>query len=118
MKPILPMAALLAVLATIPATQPALAEADGPDFYRVRLLYPGTGLALQTAPGAGQKVIVWLPHNARKIRNHGCKGGLTFDQHQKATPAERRAGRFRRWCRVEWRGKRGWVNGGYLREDR
>jgi len=41
---------------------------------------------------------------------------MTIVEWEKATPAERTAARYRRWCRITYKGTTGWVNGGYLRE--
>lgn len=100
----------------LPAT--AWAEASGPDFYRVVGVSRTDTLSIRTAPGARARKIGQVPHNARRIRSLGqCVGGLTFSQWQSASPAQRRRAKFKRWCRISWRGVRGWVNAGYLAED-
>jgi hypothetical protein len=98
------------------ASGAARADADGPDYYRVRDLHPGAALTIHTGPGADTKVIGWVPYNGARLKNLGCKGGMNIVEWEKATPAERLAGRFRRWCRITYKGTTGWVNGGYLGE--
>jgi len=110
-----PRAAVVAALAFTSAA-PAFADADGPEYYRVRDLYPGAVLTLHVAADPKSKVLAWVPHNGNRMKNLGCKGGLNIIQWEKATPAQRRAGRFQRWCKVTYKGKTGWVNGGYLGE--
>ena len=104
-------AAMLALMPTL-----AAADADGPDYYRVRSLYPGAGLTIHAGPGASHKVLGWVPHNGARLKNLGCKGGMNIVEWEKATPAQRIAARYRRWCRVTYKGTTGWVNGGYLGE--
>lgn len=110
-----PRAAVIAALAFTGAA-PAFADADGPDYYRVRDLHPGVVLTLHATANPRSKVIAWVPYNGKRLKNLGCTGGMNLVQWEKATPAERRKARYRRWCKVTYKGKTGWVNGGYLGE--
>ncbi len=108
--------AVLLVGAVLGVSGAAVADSDGPDFYRVTGLYPGAALTIHAGPGATHKVVGWVPYNGVKLANLGCKGGLNIVEWEKATPAQRVAARYRRWCKIRYHGKTGWVNGGYLRE--
>ena len=110
-----PRAAVLAALAFTSAA-PAFADADGPDYYRVRDLHPGVVLTLHATADPKSKVLAWVPYNGKRLKNLGCKGGLNIVQWEKATPAARKTARYQRWCKVTYKGKTGWVNGGYLGE--
>ena len=112
----MPILRTIACAALIALPSLAAADADGPDFYRVRDLHPGTILTIHAGPGASHKVLGWVPHNGVRLKNHGCRGGLNIVEWEKATPAQRKAARYRRWCKISYKGKSGWVNGGYLRE--
>lgn len=94
----------------------AVADADGPDFYRVTGLYPGAALTIHGGPGVTHRVLGWVPYNGVKLANMGCRGGMNIVEWEKATPAQRLAAHYRRWCKIKYKGTTGWVNGGYLRE--
>jgi hypothetical protein len=96
----------------------ATAGADGgPDYYAVTGVADDGVLNIRAEPSAGSRKIGEIPHDARGIRNLGCKGVPSFAEWLKMSEAERkRAGRDR-WCRVRYRGIAGWVAGRYLRED-
>jgi heat shock protein HslJ len=94
----------------------AQAEADGPDFYRVTGVSEGSSLNVRAGPGLDHPVVGSLRFGADGIRNLGCEGGLTFAEWQQASPAEREAGRKRRWCRIEQGGTVGWAAGWHLAE--
>jgi uncharacterized protein YraI len=95
-----------------------VADADGPDFFRVTGLRAGDVLNIRSAPAASAPKVGAIPHDGNGIRNLGCKGGLTFAQWEKATPAQRAAARFDRWCRIEFNGMTGWAAGRYLTEGK
>jgi len=95
---------------------PASAEADGPDYYRVVGVAPNDVLNIRAEPSARADRIGSIPHDGDGLRNLGCQGGLTIDQYQNSTPAQREAGRKTRWCNIEYRGTTGWVAGWYLGE--
>lgn len=95
---------------------PVRAEADGPDFFRVVGVAANDVLNIRAEPSSRSARIGAVPHDGNGLRNLGCRGGLTFEQFNAATPAEREAGRKTRWCRIEYRGITGWVAGWYLGE--
>lgn len=94
----------------------ALADADGPDYFRVAGVKPGSVVNVRRDPAPSAPKVGELPHDADGIMNLGCKGGLSFAEWEKATPARRAAARFERWCRISYRGLTGWVAGWLLAE--
>jgi hypothetical protein len=95
----------------------ARAEADGPDFWRVTGVARSDELNMHTGPAANTRIIARIPSNARGLKSLGCKGGPTFAQWQKMSPAERERGNKLRWCKVVYNGRSGWVAGRFLAED-
>jgi hypothetical protein len=96
----------------------AIAEADGPDFYRIKGVAAGDTLAIRSAPNARAAKRAEIPSNGQCIRNLGCKGGLSFQEFAKLSPAEQAKclKRNPRWCKVEYHGVTGWAAGRYLTE--
>ena len=113
MKPCL---ALFMVLLLAPLR--AVAEADGPDYWKVHGVAENDVLNMRAEPGPHASRIMGIPPNATCLKNLGCKGGLSFQEYSSLSPAERKAAERRnpRWCKVEWGGKTGWVSGHYLQE--
>jgi heat shock protein HslJ len=94
----------------------ALAEADGPDFFRVTGVAADDVLNIRDAANARASKIGEIPHDANGIRSLGCEGGLSFAAWEKATEAEREAAAKQRWCKVEYSGVSGWVAARFLTE--
>ncbi len=107
---------LVAVIALLLAAAPAGAEADGPDYWNVAGIAPGDALSLRAGPGAASRVVGRIPFDAKGLRNLGCRGTVSFARWQRVTEAEKASSRRSRWCRVEFRGRSGWVAGRYLVE--
>ena len=105
------MASILSV-----ALNPAAAEADGPDFYRVKGVASNDTLNIRSEPSASSQKLGEIPYNANGVKNLGCKGSLNFADWQKASPAQRKAAAASRWCKVSFDGKVGWVAGRFLAE--
>lgn len=105
---------LALVVAAIP--WPAGAEADGPDFWAVRGVRPGSVLVIRAGPSLDAARLGAIPADGTGLRNQGCTGGPAFAEWQAMTAAERAAAAKRRWCRIEYRGVEGWVAGRYLVE--
>lgn len=96
----------------------ALADADGPDYFRVTGVSAGGALNIRSGPSANTRAITNVPADGQCVRNMGCQGGLTFDEFTKLSEPEkkRRLEQNPRWCKVEYRGKVGWAVGRYLAE--
>jgi heat shock protein HslJ len=94
----------------------ALAEADGPDFYRLVDVVVDDVLNIRAGPGIDHPIVGAIPANADGIANFGCVGGLDFDQWASTTAEERAAARNHRWCRVGYNRTVGWAAGRYLVE--
>ncbi len=114
-KPLL-VAALCALVPTVLPASPALAEASGPDFYRVTDVEATETLSLRIGPSPESAVIAELPHDADGLPNMGCRGGMTLQEWTEATDEERRASRDRRWCLVGFDRIIGWAPGRFLAE--
>lgn len=111
--------AVAAVLTLLAANAgPALAEADGPDFFRVVGVAPDDVLNIRAEPGPHAEKIGEIPPDGSCIRNLGCRGGLTFEEYSTLSPDEQaaRINQNPRWCRVEYQGTTGWAAGPYLAE--
>jgi hypothetical protein len=106
----------LVLFSQIFAIEGAIAEASGPDVFRVTGLAPDSILSIREAPDAGSAKIGEIPPNGDGIRNLGCQGGLSFAEWQAASEAERETAAQSRWCRVNYQGIEGWVAGRYLAE--
>lgn len=94
------------------------AEADGPDCWQVTGVAANDVLNIRVKPDWKSAKVGEIPHNAIGLRNLGCQGGLTYEEHTELTEEQRdeRLAANPRWCKVEYRGAIGWVNAVYLIE--
>jgi hypothetical protein len=95
------LAAALALLPAVAAAQESLT----PRFWAVTGVSAGDVLHLRDVPSAESRSLAGIPPNARQLINLGCRR------------KEQRALAQTQWCRVEYRGKQGWVAGRYLKSD-
>ena len=58
----------------------ALAEADGPDYYRLRDVSSDDTLNIRAEPDPTATRLGEMPSGADCIRNLGCQGGLSFQE--------------------------------------
>ena len=96
----------------------AHAEADGPDHFRVSSTPSDKGLEIHVDAGKQSAVLAVIPPAATCLRNLGCQGGLSFEEFStlsKETQALKLAANPR-WCKIEYQGATGWVEGAYLGE--
>jgi hypothetical protein len=107
-------AACASPVAVLVGVNTAHGEADGPDFWSVKGVAKGDILNMRSAPSATASKVGVIPHDARGLKNLGRRGGPTFDQWSKMTHSERKEVAKRRWCQVEYGGKRAWVAGRFL----
>ena len=100
------------------ASGPALAEADGPDYYRVQGVAGDDVLNIRSDANPHANKIGEIPPDADCVRNLGCKGGLTLDVFTHLSKQQQAAAKKEhpRWCLIEYRGSKGWVSGHYLAE--
>ncbi len=118
-RPGVALAAFLIVTFVASATvAPARADADGPDYWNVVGVAADDVLNIRAEPSASARIVGTIPSGTVGLRSHGCKGGLSFAEWEKAPLAERAAGRRNRWCRISYRGMKGWVAGRFLGEGR
>jgi hypothetical protein len=107
---------LLLLSLLIPAL--ALAEADGPDFFKVSGVAYGDGLNIHSEPHAKSKIIGEIAPETDCLKNLGCKGGLTLEESMSLSKKEQEKIRKTRprWCKIEFDGVRGWVYAKYIIE--
>lgn len=93
-------------------------EDGGPDNYVVKGVAKADMLNLRAAPSASSAILGRIPPDATCLRNLGCQGGLTFQEFSTLSDAEKkkRLAANPRWCKVEYKGKTGWVAGRFLAE--
>jgi uncharacterized protein YraI len=97
----------------------AVAEADGPDYYRVRNVSGGDTLHIRAGPHPDASRLGEIPPDGECIRNLGCQGGLTYQEFTTLSK-EQQAQRLKehpRWCRIGYKNIVGWVAGRYLAES-
>lgn len=104
------------LLLAVCAVEGAIADASGPDFFRVTGVAADDVLNIREAPDAGSAKIGEIPPDGDGVRNLGCQGGLSFAEWQAASEAERQAAARSRWCRINYQGVEGWVAGRFLAE--
>ena len=108
---------LLALLVVFIA-RGALAEADGPDHWKVVGVEAGDVLNIRQEPSARSAKIGEIPPDGTCVKNIRCQGGLTFEEFTTLSEAEKAKiiKERPRWCLIEYKGIEGWVAGRYLRE--
>ncbi len=110
-------ALLLLVCLAFLGSPPALATADGPDYYGVTGVAAGDVLNIRAAPAVSGTLIGTIPPESGGIANLGCIGGLTYTEWENATEAEQATASKTRWCRVGYDRNIGWVAGWFLIES-
>lgn len=95
-----------------------LAEADGPDYYRVHGVVGNDVLNMRSEGHWRATKVGEIPPGAGCVRNLGCEGGVTMDEYMNLSKREQAeiVKKRPRWCLVEYQGTRGWVSGRYLAE--
>lgn len=109
------IALLFALGALAPAA--AAAAAEPPKLWAVRGVAAGDVLHLRDVPSAESRSLARIPPNARGLKHLGCRRNQppldVLVRMSKAQQAEAQT----QWCRVEYRGRQGWVAGRYLEAD-
>jgi len=75
-------------------------------------------LNLRDVPSADSRSLARIPPNARGLKHLGCRRNQPpLEQWMRMSSAQRREAQAE-WCRVEYKGKQGWVAGRFLKKDR
>ena len=96
----------------------ALADADGPDYFKVNGVASNDVLNIRNKAGSDAKKVGEIPAGVDCVKNLGCKGGLTMSEFTDFSKDEQAAilRKRPRWCHVEYQGIKGWVSARYLIE--
>jgi len=95
----------------------AAMAADPPKFWAVTGVAANDVLHLRDVPSAESRSLARIPPNARGLEHLGCRRNQPpLDQWARMSKMQRAEAQTQ-WCRVEYRGKQGWVAGRYLRQD-
>ena len=96
----------------------ALADADGPDYFKVNGIASNDVLNIRSKANPNTKKVGEIPAGADCVKNLGCKGGLTMSEFTDLSKKEQAAilRKRPRWCHVEYHGVKGWVSVRYLAE--
>ncbi len=115
MTNILKQALILSLLSTVVV----MAEADGPDFFKVTGVAENDTLNIHKEPHAKSKVIGEINFRGDCLKNLGCKSGLTFDESMNLSEKEKAKIRKERprWCKIAFDGAEGWVFARYITES-
>ncbi len=96
----------------------AIAEADGPDHWRVTGVGQDDVLNIREEPDPHSRKVGEIPPDGTCIVNLGCVGGLTLEEFTTLSDEEKKKIEHERprWCKVEYEKTVGWVAGRYLTE--
>jgi hypothetical protein len=111
-------AILIAVATSTLAPAGAVAQDElSPRFWAVTGVSAGDVLHLRDVPSAESRSLAGIPANAHGLTNLGCRRNqLPLEQWMRMSKTQRELAQTR-WCRVEYRGKQGWVAGRFLKND-
>ena len=114
MKTILKQILLLLIIVTVSA----LADTDGPDYYKVKGVGSSDVLNIRSEADPNANKVGEIPAGADCVKNLSCKGGLTMSEFTVLSKKEQAAilKKRPRWCHVEYHGVKGWVSARYLAE--
>ena len=114
MKTILKQILLLLIM----ASGSAFADADGPDYFKVKGVASNDVLNIRSKADSNANKVGEIPPGADCVKNLGCKGGLTMSEFTDLSKKEQAAilRKRPRWCQVEYRGIKGWVSARFLAE--
>ena len=101
---------LWAAAALAGLTVVAFAQAGGPEYFRIIELKTDDNVNVRAQPKADSKVVGKIPKSTDGVKNHGCKGGLTAKQWDKANAARKKEDQRTGWCEVEYKDVKGWLS--------
>ena len=96
----------------------ALADADGPDYFKVNGVASNDVLNIRSKANPSANKVGEIPEGADCVKNLGCKGGLTMSEFTDLSKREQAAilRKRPRWCKIEYQGVKGGVSARYLAE--
>jgi hypothetical protein len=110
-------ACLALAVVSLTVTVAATAQ-ETPGTWAVTGVAPDDVLHLRDVPHGDSKILADIPPTARGLKGLGCiTPEPSFDRWAGMTEAERANAKLE-WCRVDYRGRQGWVAGRFLKPDR
>jgi hypothetical protein len=105
-----------AILLAGPMAGPIRGE-EAATFWSVTGVAAGDVLHLRDVPSAESRSLANIPPNAHGLKHLGCRRNQpALEVWMRMDQAQREAAQTL-WCRVEYKGKQGWVAGRFLRVD-
>jgi len=97
----------------------ALADTDGPDYWKVRSVTASDVLNIREKPTWKSDKVGEIPFDGGCIQNLGCVGGLTMAEFAELSETKKQKIRKERprWCKINYKSMVGWVAGRYLSDD-
>jgi uncharacterized protein YgiM (DUF1202 family) len=86
-------------------------------FWAVTGVAAGDVLYLRDMPSADSRSLARIPPNARGLKHLGCRRNQPALEQWMHMSEQQRQEAQTKWCRVEYRGKQGWVAGRFLKKD-
>lgn len=105
---------LIILLLLLPLS--VLAEADGPDAWKITGISQDSYLNLRKGPSLQFETIGLIPFGTTNLKNLGCFPEFTFKEWDRFNERERQLAINMRWCRIDYKDVSGWVFGKYLEE--
>ena len=91
---------------------------DQPRFWAVTGVASGDVLNLRDVPHGDSKKLAGIPPNTRGLKHLGCiTPEPSLDRWMIMSKSERANAKLQ-WCRIEYRGMKGWVAARFLKPDR
>jgi hypothetical protein len=110
-----PRRAIRLALACLAPLLPAAAQQ--PQYWAVTGVTRGDVLHLRDMPSADSRSLARIPPDARGLRHLGCRRNQPpLEQWMRMSQQQRQEAQSE-WCRVDYRGKEGWVAGRFLKKD-
>ena len=96
----------------------SFAEAESPDYWRVKGVVLNGVLWMHTKPSYLSKAIGHIPYNATCLKKLECTEDITLAKYKKLSPKEQNRLKYQtKWCKIIYHDIVGWVNGNYLRKN-
>lgn len=95
----------------------ATAAAQQPSYWAVTGVAKDDALHLRDMPSADSRSLARIPSNARGLKHIGCRRNHPPLEEWMRMSQQQRQEAQTEWCRIEYRGKEGWVAGRFLKKD-